>query len=179
MCKFNLKDKTVPVIHTSNVLSTITEATSACIPEINQIHITGSEEHIVYNINDKNKTQVVENLRNPPNMAWPKLLYISLTQKLIAFGSDTKKNIYSCDMNENECDYAWKLNDIEMPHYAIVGSYDLLLAFEQLVFCFYFAEDTHCEIWIFDVMQNTWFRACCDLPSSISQNTDVGYTHAF
>eukprot|EP01084_Bolivina_argentea_P079703 144515_1 len=138
--KFDLKNKTIS--HTSNILSLGTTPKCIYIPEINQIHISNIDEHIVYNINDKSIIRSLDrSIVWKHVVCWPKILYIPLTKKLTVFGSNVHDEIYNCDVNENIYEYKWKLNDITMPYSICVDLYDLLLAFKQLLFCFYFTED--------------------------------------
>ena len=74
-------------------------------------------------------------------------------------GGDSNDNIYCCDMQSNDENLKWKLNNqIKMPH-CIDDELDYdILVFGDVIIAFYF-QNKYKDIWCLDLLDNKWFKS--------------------
>ena len=60
-----------------------------------------------------------------------------------------------------------------MPHSVDFMSYDVILAFEYLIFVFYFDKTKGAEIWCLDILSNGWYKCDWNVPDRFCISTGL------
>eukprot|EP01084_Bolivina_argentea_P260617 440173_1 len=112
---------------------------------INEWHILDHRTHWKMNMKTKTVTKISINTFKT---SYRKLTYVPYTNQLISMGGDVSDEIWYCNIKENQDTYNWQLHSLKMPH-TIKDEleYAVLLAFDNIIFIFYFEAHGYNEIW--------------------------------
>eukprot|EP01084_Bolivina_argentea_P127304 225161_1 len=144
----------------------------------NEYHILSNHSmHYKMDMNNKNINKMKINKFENNNIKFPKILYIPFTQQLISFGSHNSDKIWYCNIKQisNKQKYDWQLYHLKMPHSAGIDSFDILLAFDNIIFIFYFVKNSYHDIWCIDLLNNKLIKTKYNTPkfSEYDQNIYV------
>eukprot|EP01084_Bolivina_argentea_P127303 225160_1 len=179
---FGVFDLNIKVMNTDteSALSNCDECPQATyIPSpTNEYHILSNNSiHYVMDMNNKNINKMeIHKLKNNHTKC-PKLLYIPFKQQLMAFGSHNSDKIWRCNIKQisNEQRHKGQLYHLKMPHSAGIDSFDILLAFDNIIFIFYFVKNSYHDIWCIDLLNNKLIKTKYNTPkfSEYDQNIYV------
>eukprot|EP01084_Bolivina_argentea_P308140 532736_1 len=153
-------------LHTKEVVSRISHTflsnisvTSSVTPS-NHIHIMG-DKYFRYNIDNGNVNELLCEFTNP------QLVYVPYKTQLFIFGSDQCNKIFYKNLNETNKS-KWSEYRLQMPHAVeSIFTYDVVLAFDTLLFMFYCNEDSHGDVFCLDLMYSKLYRIKYTLPLSL------------
>eukprot|EP01084_Bolivina_argentea_P277891 474593_1 len=139
---------------------------SVYIPSIHECHILCNNSiHYKMDMNNNNITKTTIDTFKNDGIKWPNLIYVPCKQQLISFGSNYWNEIWYCNIEElsNKQKYNWKLHELKMPHAVKVDYFDTLLAFDNIVFIFYF-HNSYSDIWCVDLLNNELVKTKYNVP---------------
>ncbi len=134
---------------------------------INEYHILSYDSiHYVMDMNNKNINRMKINKLKNNNIKLPNILYIPFTNQLISFGSYKSDRIWYCNINQisNKHTYDWQLYHLKMPYSTNDSWFDILLAFNNIIFIFYYIKNSHHDIWCFDLLNNKLIKTKYNTP---------------
>jgi len=131
----------------------------------NRVHIFNEEYNFTAILGDDKS--LIQNTDFDITFFGFKPVYIPKSNELLIFGGRKVRTILVCKLNaetqENRKWREWKVAKLQMPRAASSHFYDVVLAFEHLVFVFY-SSRFHSAIWILDIVTEKWFKSQHKVP---------------
>ena len=134
---------------------------------INKSHILSDSTHWIINMNNKIIDKIKINKFQNNNIIHPNILYIPFTQQLISFGSENNNKIWYCNIKQlsKKQKYNWQLYHLKMPYTTEINFFDILLVFNNIIFIFYFIENSYHDIWCIDLLNNKLIKTKYNTPT--------------
>eukprot|EP01084_Bolivina_argentea_P282764 484088_1 len=141
---------------------------SAYIASTNECHVLSKtlEDSIHYKM-DMNNKKINKMKMNTINVTYANMLYIPYTKQLMCF-EDKSDTIWYCNIeqisNTSTQKYDWQPYHLKMPHCKDWWGFDILLAFDNIIFIFYYLSENEEDIWCIDLLNNKLIKTKYDSP---------------
>ena len=138
------------------------------ISSSNQAHIIQDNYHKILDCNSlqtNNKMKI-----NYPRVRCPKLIYYESKDTLFIMGGYHCSVICSFGVKDES---GWIKYEQEMPHNVNNDMYDAILAFDNIIFVFYFQTSGSTDIYCFDLINNKWFKSKYCIPGGMYSSSRI------